>query len=183
MPKRALDSRFKFDTEVGGKNLDWGSVAEALSGYSIQVPDHVVAVGIGVFSEAGLAKKVVAEAAVGILDRSALPRAVRIAEVSAQADGVLDGFVSGELAAVVVRDGAARAGGEPAQFFGDGIGGKFGILGGKTPGQGQPGAPFLQRQENVALTAEVHQMALPIAELAAQVGLGRPLMDRHAVWD
>jgi hypothetical protein len=87
---------------------------------------------------------------------------VRIAEISAQADCAFDGLVSRELAAVVVSDGASRAGGEPAQFCGDGAGSKIGLLAAKTPGQGQPGAPFLQRQENVALAAEVDQIALPI---------------------
>ena len=44
----------------------------------------------------------------------------------------------------------------------DDISGELGILAEKTRGQGQPGAPFLQRQESVALTAQVHQIALPI---------------------
>ena len=58
-----------------------------------------------------------------------------------------------------------------------------GVLAVKTPGQGQPGASLLQRQEDVALAAEVHEIALPVAELAAQMSLGGPLMDRHAVGD
>lgn len=89
----------------------------------------------------------------------------------------------GELAAVVVSDGAARRCRQPAQFFGDDIGGDLGIFAEKTPGQGQPGCPFLQRQENVALAAEVHQIAFPVSELAAQMGFGWPLMDRRAVRD
>ncbi len=100
--KSGLESHFKCDTEVGGESLVRGSVAEALSECRIQAPDHVVDVGIGVFSEADLAGKVAPDAAVGVLDRPALPWNVRIAEVGAEGDCVFDGFVSRELAAVVV---------------------------------------------------------------------------------
>ena len=47
----------------------------------------------------------------------------------------------------------------------------------------QPGAPLLQRQEDVALAAEVDEVALPVAELAAKMGLCRALVDRRAVGD
>ena len=95
----------------------------------------------------------------------------------------LDGFVLCELAAVVVGDGAARPCRKPAQFFGDGIGGKRSVLAEKAPGQGQTRAPLVQRQEDVTLASEVHQIAFPMPELAAQMGFGRPLMDRRAVRD
>ncbi|HRW15426.1 hypothetical protein [Amaricoccus sp.] len=63
-----------------------------------------------------------------------------------------------ELAAVVVGDGAARSGRQSAQFCSDGFGGEVGVFAEKTPGQGQPGAPLLQRQQDVALAVEVHQV-------------------------
>jgi hypothetical protein len=53
----------------------------------------------------------------------------------------------------------------------------------KTTGQRQPGAPLLQGQADVPLPAEVHEVALPMAELAAQVGLGRALLDRGPIGD
>ena len=53
----------------------------------------------------------------------------------------------------------------------------------KATGQRQPGAPLLQRQEDVALAAEVHQIALPVTELAAKMGLCRALLDRRPVGD
>ena len=74
-------------------------------------------------------------------------------------------------------------GGQSAQFCGDGFCGEVGVLAMKTPGQRQPGAPFLQRQQDVALAAEVHEVALPVAELAAKMSLCRPLMDRRPVGD
>ena len=51
---------------------------------------------------------------------------------------------------------------------GDGLGARSASLP-EDAGQGQPGAPLLQCQEDVALAAEVHQVALPVAELAAQM--------------
>jgi hypothetical protein len=69
-----------------------------------------------------------------------------------------------ELAAVVVSDGAAGAGRQPSQLPYDGFGGEVGIFALKTPGQGQPTAPLLQRQEDVALAAEVHEVALPCVD-------------------
>ena len=100
-----------------------------------------------------------------------------------QPDRLGHGLMPRELAAVVVGDGAAGRGGQPAQFGGDGLGGEVGVFALKTPGQGQPGAPLLQGQEDVALAAEVHQVALPVAELAAQMRLCRPLLDRRPVGD
>ena len=37
--------------------------------------------------------------------------------------------------------------------------GQVGVFALKTPGQGEPGVPLLQCQEDVALAAEVHQVA------------------------
>ena len=48
--------------------------------------------------------------------------------------------------------------------------GDIGVLAAKTVRQCQAGFALLQRQEDVALTAEVHQVALPVPELAAQMG-------------
>ena len=79
--KCLLDSHFKCDTEVGGECLDWGAVAEALPRRGVEVPGDVVDVGVGVVSEGGLARKVAAEPAICVLDRAALPGAVRVAEV------------------------------------------------------------------------------------------------------
>jgi hypothetical protein len=71
-----LGSHFKCDTGVGCESLDGRAVSEALSRRGVEVPDHVVDVGVGVLRQGGPAKKVAAEAAVGILDRPALPGAV-----------------------------------------------------------------------------------------------------------
>jgi hypothetical protein len=68
-----LDSHFKCDTEVGCEGFDRGAVAEALARRGVEVPGHVVDVGVGVVCEGGLAGKVAAEPAVGVLDRAALP--------------------------------------------------------------------------------------------------------------
>jgi len=84
-----LDSLFKCDTEVEGESLDWCSEAEALSRRCVEAPDHVVDAVIGVVSEAGLARQLAAQAAVAVLDRAALPGAVRVAEEGPDADGVL----------------------------------------------------------------------------------------------
>ena len=68
-----------------------------------------------------------------------------------------DGLVLGKLATVVVDDGAACSSRHSAQFCGDGICGEVGVFAEKTPDERQPGAALLQRQENVALAAEVHE--------------------------
>ena len=86
-----------------------------------------------------------------------------------------------ELAAVVVGDGAACSGRRSAQLRDDGFGGEVGVFAENTPGQRQPALPLLKRQKNVALAAKVHQVALPMAELTAKMGLCRPLVDRRAV--
>jgi hypothetical protein len=65
----------------------------------------------------------------------------------------------------------------------DGLGSEVGVFALKKPGQVQPAGPLLQCQEDVALAAEVHQVALPAAELAAQMRLCRPLADRSLVGD
>ncbi len=58
-----------------------------------------------------------------------------------------------------------RRGGQIAQLRRDSAGREFRIFAEKTPGQRQTGAPLPQRQEDVALTAEVHQITLPMAVL------------------
>ena len=64
----ALDSLSKCDTEVGGESLNRRAVAEALSRRCIQVPDHVVDVGIGIPFKAGLTGKVATKTPVSVLD-------------------------------------------------------------------------------------------------------------------
>ena len=81
-----LDSHFKCDTEVGGEGFDRCSVAEAFSRRCVEVPDDVIDVGIGVIREAGLARKIAPETAVGVLKSATLPGAMRVAEVGVQAD-------------------------------------------------------------------------------------------------
>jgi hypothetical protein len=100
--------------------------------------------------------RVATEPAVGVLDGAALPWAVRVAEVGVEADGRSDGLMPRELAAVVVGDRAPGPGRQPAQLRGNGFGGELGIFAKKTTGERQPAAPLLQRQEDVALAAEVH---------------------------
>ncbi len=53
----------------------------------------------------------------------------------------------------------------------------------RTTSQCQAGAPFLQRQENVALSAEVDQISLPVTKLGAQMRFRRPLVNGNAVRD
>jgi hypothetical protein len=76
----------------------------------------------------GIRGKVATKTPVGVLNRAALPGTVRTAEVGAQLDLLCNGLVPGELAAVVVSDGAARAGAQPAQFRSDGFGCTIGIF-------------------------------------------------------
>jgi len=102
-----------------------------------EVPDPVVDVVIGVVSEAGLAGKVAAQAAFGVFNGAAPPRAVGITEKGALADLRGDRLVPGEPAAVVVGDGAPSSWRQAAQFRNDGAGGEFGILAEKTTGQGR----------------------------------------------
>lgn len=116
------------------------------------------------------------EASVGVFDANALPETVEITEVGAQADLIGDRLVSGELAAVVVGDGAPRLWHRSAQFGLDCAGGRFRVFAEKTTGQCQPGVPVPLRQENFALAAEVREIAIPAAELAAKMGLCRSLV-------
>ena len=104
-----LDSLFKCDTELRGEGLDWCSEAEAFARRCVEIPDDAVDVFVAVAAEAGLARQVSPEASVGVLDTASLPWAMRIAEEGAQADGIFDPLMSGELATVVVGDGLHRS--------------------------------------------------------------------------
>ncbi|HET7409085.1 MAG TPA: hypothetical protein VFJ13_02690 [Paracoccaceae bacterium] len=95
----------------------------------VEVPGDVIDVGVGVISEAGLSGQIAAQPTVGVLDRAALPRAARAAEVGAQTDRLGDDLVSRELAAIVVGDGAAGRGRQAAQLRSDGFGGELGVFG------------------------------------------------------
>jgi len=152
-----LDSHFKCDTEVCGECLDGRAVPEALPRRGVEGPDHVVDVGIGVVSESGLSGKVAAKPAVCVLDRAALPWTVRIAEVGAQADSVGHCLVPGELAAVVVGDGAPRRRRQSAQLPGDGFGCEFGILAVKTSGERQS-TPALLEEFCAQYTAHLNRL-------------------------
>lgn len=99
-----LDSLFKCDTELRGECLDWCFEAETLSRRCVEIPDDVVDVFVAVAAEAGLAWQVSSQAAVGVLDTTALPWTMRIAEEGAKPDGVLDPLMAGKFATVVVGD-------------------------------------------------------------------------------
>jgi len=79
--------------------------------------------------------QVATEQAIRVLDRAALPGAVRVAEVGVEADGVRDRLVPSELAAVVVGDGAPRSGRQSAQFCGDRFCGEVGVFAMQTTGE------------------------------------------------
>lgn len=175
-----MDSRFKGDSEVGCESLDGRAVSEALPRCSVEVPDDVVNVSVGVVSKSSVAREVASEQAIRVLDREALSRAARITKVGVEADGYGNGSVPGELPTVVVVDGAAGVGGQTAQRRPDGLGGEVGISAMKA-GERQQVAPLLQRQQEAALAAEVHELNLPVAELAAELGICCLLMDRRAV--
>src|SRR3954452_11079206 len=63
------------------------------------------------------------------------------------------------------------------------LGRVIGVLVEKTPGQCQARTPLVQRQQDVTLVAEVHEIPLPMAEFRSQMGLDRSEVDRHAVRD
>jgi hypothetical protein len=65
----------------------------------------------------------------------------------------------------------------------DGICRVVGILAGEALGQGKPGASLLERQEDVLLTAKVHEISLPMSKGDAPVSLGRPPINWDAVGD
>jgi hypothetical protein len=91
--------------------------------------------------------------------------------VGAQADRVLNRFMPVQIRR---RCRGWWCGGlwqEPALYFDDGISGALRVLTEKAPAQGQPGAPLLQRREDVMLAAEVHEIAFPVVKLAAQRAL------------
>ena len=58
-----------------------------------------------------------------------------------------------------------------------------GVLAVKPSSQSEPRASFLERQEDVPLATEVHEISLPISKAAARVSLGGPLMDGSTVRD
>ena len=99
-----LDSHFKCDTELRGERLDWCFEAEAFSRRCVEVPNDGVDVLVAVAAETGLAWQISPQAAVGVLDTTALPWTMRIAEEGAKPDGVLDPLMAGKLATVVVGD-------------------------------------------------------------------------------
>ena len=49
------------------------------------------------------------------------------------------------------------------------------ILAVQATSQGEPEASFLERQQDVALAAEVHEISLPMPKSDAPVSLGGPL--------
>ena len=123
------------------------------------------------------------QAPVRVLDRTALAGAARIAEVGGDLGAGGDACVGGELAAVVAGEGASRRRRQRPQLGDDGAGAAVGIHAAKTPGDGQPGAAILEGEQGLGPLAEVHHVALPVADLLAKIGFFRPLVHRHPVAD
>ena len=82
---KAVDSRFKCDTELTGKCLQGGLEGEAFAGRGVEGPEQGVEIAIA--GQGGVPGDVTAEHAVGILDAAALPGAVRIAVKFASRSG------------------------------------------------------------------------------------------------
>ena len=91
-----------------GERLDWGLEAEALSRRCVQVPYDAVDISVVVAAEASLAWQVSPHSAVAVLDAAALPRAMRVAEEGAKADGISYSVMPGKLATIIVGDGFHR---------------------------------------------------------------------------
>jgi hypothetical protein len=78
-------------------------------------------------------------------------------------------------------DAATRIAGQALQFGDDGLGRIACILAVKPAGQRQPGGALMQGEQDVALAPEVHEITLPMTELASLCNAFRALTDRHTI--
>ncbi len=155
----------------------------AFSGCCVVGPDGILDVLLGVVGESCLAWQIAPENSVGVLDRAALPRRVRIAEEGRDSKITFQLLVLGELRAVVAGDGAPSGPRQAFEEAGEAGGGGLGGLARQAGGEGQAGLALDGGQKIASLGAEPHEVALPMAELIAGINGLSALMNGAAVRD
>ena len=130
--------------------------------------------------EVGFTGQVAAHATDGVFDAAILPRLVGVAEEGGEAEGRGEWVMLGELGAVIEGDGRAQGGrqrGEPVEAFEHGRSGFMGLAGEAERARGA----FVSGQHGLAVFAEEQEIGFPVAGVGAVVGLGRAVVNRHAV--
>ena len=158
-------------------------MAESFSGCVVVGPDDILDVLLAVVGKIGFAWRVASENAVGIFNGAALPGRMWIAEEARHAKVAFQILVCGEFRAVVAGDGAPGDPRQAAEEVGEAGGGGLGGLAWQAGGEGQAGLAFDGGQEITSLCAELHEVALPMAELTSVINGLPALMDGAAPRD
>ena len=154
---------------------------ERRAGTPVEAVGDAIEVGLGMHREVGALGKVLTQQAVGVLAGTALPGAVRVAEIDLHAGLRSEFGVSGHLGAAVIGQALAHR-------FGDGV-----ELGGKAgQGRGGSGVVHLHQDHQVADALDEHahrgllertldEVALPVPGQDPVVDVGLAQVDAQRI--
>jgi very-short-patch-repair endonuclease len=165
-----------------GECLGWFHPVEGLSRPVVELAGDGVEVGFGVHGEVGAFGHPLAQEAVGVLVRAALPGGVRVAEVDLHAGVDRELAVLGELAALVPGDGPHEGGRKSLDLGGHrGANELGGVTVGKMQQHHEPSRSLDESADCGAVVLADEQVAFPVAGHGPVFDLSGPFRDHHLV--
>ena len=151
------------------KDFCWGEESETLSRSVVVGLDELSKALVGESSEVRLARKDATHSAYGVFYSTFLPGRVGIAEEGLDAQFV-ELVMEGELGSVVESDSLTPCRGQGSQHLTHGVGDRQGSLARWPQSDQEAGVALVEGQYCLPISAEEHQVGLPVAWVAAISG-------------